>query len=120
EIGRRRTSEDAKVLGGRRQNLAAGFRDHHRVFDPDSSETLQIYTRLDGDRHPRLKTTFVLFADPRRLVDLQTEAVAGGVHERAVQPVALQHTARGRVDVARQGADAHRLDARQLRFEHRA
>src|SRR3954447_5552446 len=48
------TSKNAKVLWRGRQNFTAGLRDQYRIFNPNSSEPLQIYTRLDGDCHSRL------------------------------------------------------------------
>ena len=70
-------SDHPQLFVSRRQDLAPGLRYHHRVFDADAAETLQIYAGFDGDCHAGLQAGLVALAEARGFVDLQAEAVAG-------------------------------------------
>ena len=58
------------------------------------------------------------FAEARRLVDLQSDTVAGGVREVAVEFGSPQNAARGLVDCAGGRTRLHRCNRRQLRLQH--
>ena len=57
------------------------------VFDADAAEAFDIGAGFDGDGHAGLKRGVVFGAEARRLVNLQAEAVAGGVHEGCAEAV---------------------------------
>src|ERR1035437_1212122 len=76
-----------QFFAGRRKDLTALLHYHHRVFDADAAETLQVDAGLDGDRHAGFEAGLVALAEARGFVDLQAQAVAGGVYKGAVQAI---------------------------------
>ena len=109
-----------KFLGGGSQDFAAILGDQHGVFDANSAEAFDIGAGLDGDRHPGLEQGLILFAQPRRLVNFEAQAVAGGMDECFVQLVFFQNVAGGCVDFPGGGPLANGVDPGQLRLEHGA
>ena len=67
--------------------MMATVRHHHRVLDANAAEAFQVNAGFDGDRHAGLEARLVALAETRGFVDLQAEAVAGGVYEGAGRAV---------------------------------
>jgi len=55
-------------------------------------------SRLDRDRHPRLKPRLVFAADAWRLVNLKAQAMPGRMHELTFQTKPLQRAPCGPID----------------------
>ena len=71
----------AQILARGSQDLTATISNHYGVLDADAAEALQIDTRFDGNRHSGVQARLVAFADARRLVNLEPQAVAGRVYK---------------------------------------
>src|SRR3954453_7133072 len=87
------------------QHLDAVVGDQHIVLDPDTAPTREIGAWLDGEDHA-CGDLFVLRVNigppsrnPRILVHLDAETVAGAMAERLAQTARRQRVARRRVDV---------------------
>jgi hypothetical protein len=95
------------------------LRHQHGVFDADAAEAFQVHAGLDGDCHACFQAALVALAEARRLVDLESQAVAGGMDESFVEPIAAEHFAGGGIHCRGARAGADRVDAGELRFQHR-
>src|SRR5690349_8936375 len=73
-----------------REDVASVFRHHDGVLDADAAEAFEVNPGLDGNGHPGAQRSFLALAEAWRLVDLQAQAMAGGMDERAIQPVSFQ------------------------------
>ena len=86
------------------------------VLDADAELALDVDARLDGDDVSRLEDVARLRGQPRLLVDVETEAVAEAVAERARRTGSPRSTLRAsRVDLDAGDAGADRRRARLLR-----
>src|SRR5262249_18697013 len=92
----------------------AGVGDHDDVLDPGSPATGEVHARLDAEGHTWLEEEVVAGDDVRLLVDLQTDAVAGPVHEHLAVPGLGDQVTRGRVDRLRGHTWTHRVHGRLL------
>src|SRR3954463_16544067 len=90
----------------------------HVVLDPDPEAALEVDAGLDGDDVARRERVGALRREPRRLVDVEAEAVPETVAERAREVAALDDVPRGRVDLHTALAGADRVEPRLLRREH--
>ncbi len=79
---------------------------------------VEVDARLDGDDVAGRERVGALGREPRRLVDVEAEAVAETVAERAGEVAALDDVARGGVDVDAGHAGTDRVEPRLLRREH--
>ena len=61
----------------------------------------------------------IALPDPRRFVDFQAQAMAGGMDEQMVQAMACEHTARGSIHARRGGPRANGIDRGKLGLEDR-
>src|SRR5579871_3264457 len=73
--------EKHELLGCRRQDFAAGASHHNSVLDADPAKTLDVSARFNCNRHAGVEFGGVFPADPRRLMNLESQAMAGRVHE---------------------------------------
>src|SRR6478735_1291414 len=89
---------DDQVLGEGSEGIGAVRGDDHRVLDAHAAHTREIHAGLDRDDRTGFQGITGTRGHSGLLVDLQTHAVTGAVHER-VGP------ARGRDDVAARPAD---------------
>ncbi len=74
-----------ELLGRGGQDFAAVGGDQHGVFNPNTSKAVDIGARLDGNHHPGLQFGLVLLPDSGTLMDLESQAVTGGMDELPVQ-----------------------------------
>ena len=68
-----------KSLGRRREHLAPAAIHGNHIFDANAELTGQIDSRFDSDDHAGQQPGCLSGADARRLVNLQADAMAGGV-----------------------------------------
>src|SRR5690242_15651650 len=61
------------------KNLAARFGHHNRIFDAHSELFRQVNAWLDGNHHSGLQEFLLPSRNARSLMNLQAQAVAGGV-----------------------------------------
>src|SRR3546814_4506199 len=67
--------------GRTREAAAPGGRDHDGVLDADPADAGEVHAGLDGDDVAVGQASSGGAADPRRLVDVEADAVAGPVQE---------------------------------------
>src|SRR5437868_1169419 len=96
-LGTSSPSDDAQLLIRGSEDIAAVLGDDDGILDANAAEVFLVNSRLDRDGHAGTQLALVALADARRFVDLETEPVAGGVDEGAIQAVSLQDIARGAV-----------------------
>src|SRR5690348_15413616 len=112
-------SQFHQVLGRGSKDIATAVRDHDHVFDANATASGDVDTGLDGYHHAGLKLILLGPAQPRRLMDFQADAVAGGMGEVPRQPGAPKGAASRLIHVAAAYASAYSLDRRLLRLPHR-
>src|SRR5581483_4861106 len=108
----------AQFLARVGQNAAAGRSHLDGVFDPDSSEAFQVYAWFDRHGHPGFELAFISFADTRRLMNLQTQAVSGRVHKRLAETITGSYTPRLAIHMRCRDAGLYSIDCSQLRLQH--
>src|SRR6476659_7336792 len=107
EASERRLPDLDQVLRERGQHLDAVLPHDGEILDPAAADALEVDPGLDRDDLPGLQRVRRLGREPRRLVDLEPDAVPEAVAEVAAVP--------GRLDrLAREGV---RVDAGQSRLQ---
>src|SRR5205085_1110280 len=84
------------------------------VLDPDPAEAFKVDAGLDGDDMARRERVGRHGRNPWRLVDVEPDAVARGVHERVAPARLGDDVAAHLVDLGTFGARLHRGDAATL------
>src|SRR4029077_1204128 len=84
------------------------------VLDADPEAALEVDAGLDGDDGACRERVGALAREPRRLVDVEPEAVSEPVAERARESARLDHVARGRIDIDAARAGPDRVEPRLL------
>src|ERR1035438_5482894 len=105
-------------LGRWGEHLASSSGNGHHIFDANAEALRQINSRLDRDDHTGEQPACLSSADARRLVNLQTDAMAGGVGKRLRQSCLAQHAAGCLIDLRAAYARSNRGDAGLLRLQH--
>src|SRR5258708_27600752 len=114
-----RHSEQYQLLGGGRQDLAPMPSHQNGVFDSNSSEAPDVGARFNCNHHAGLKSCGFLFADSRRLVDFEAQAVPGGMHKRLAKPLGFQYLARFAVHLASRHSGPYAVDGRKVGIQYR-
>ena len=86
--------------------------DDDGVLDPHATDAGEVDAGLDGHDDARVQGTTGRLRDPRRLVDLEADAVAGAVRERVAPTGGLDHVATRAVDRRALDAGRDRVAAR--------
>src|SRR5271157_4535421 len=73
------------------QNLAPFLRDNHHIFNANATSTGYINSGLYGHHHARRKPLRLTFAQSGRLVNLQSNAMSGGVGKVPIQLGPAEH-----------------------------
>src|SRR5438309_958239 len=81
-----------------RQVLVPVARHDEKVLDAHAADAGQVHAGLDGDHHARLERPLRPRRKRRSLVDVETDTVAGRVHEMLRKAVALEGLARRSID----------------------
>ena len=92
--------------------------DEDVVLDADPEAAADVDARLDRDDVAGSERVGALGREARRFVDVEAEAVAEAVAERAREGAAVDDGARGGVGVDAGHAGANRVEARLLRREN--
>ena len=116
----RRTISRRADLGQRGEDLAAVLGDHHQVLDPDPELARQVDAGLDGDDVAGAQLVLGALRQPRRLVDLEADAVTETVAELLAVAGGVDHRAGDGVDLAAAGPGPDGLEAGQLGLAARA
>src|SRR6266545_1643183 len=96
-----RPSQLDELLGCGGEELVAARTDDREILDPHAAEAGKVDTWFDGHWRPARDATTGSGADPWRLVDLEPDAVPGGVGERVAEPCLGDDLPAGAVDLAR-------------------
>src|SRR5215468_7154460 len=91
---------------------------HQGVLNPDTAQSRQVDTRLDGNGNPVPECTRLRHPQYRRLVDRQPHPVAEAVAEVLVVARRRDDVPRGRVHLIDGGAGHGRLDSGPLCLSH--
>src|SRR3954453_15240508 len=105
---------DDQVLGEGREGLGAVRGDDHRVLDAHATHTREIHAGLDRDDRTGFQGITGTRGHSGLLVDLETHAVAGAMHERVGPPRRRADLATRTVDLGAVDAGAHRVAAGRL------
>src|SRR5436190_6484134 len=116
-IGAGRLADGDELFREAEQDLGAVVGDDDQVLDPDAAPPLEVDARLDRDHVALRERVGRRLRQPRRLVDVDADAVPEPVAEVVAEAGFRDHVARGRVGARAVDARARRLQPAQLRLE---
>src|SRR5439155_6178161 len=113
-------SQDHQVLGGSGEDPASLGSDLDHVLDANPAQPLEVDPRLDRDHRPFGQRTVATRPKPRRLVDLQADAVARSMSIPVAVAGFLDGITGGGIDLLAGHPRLDRIDPRLLRPAHHA